>query len=465
MEKERGISVTTSVMQFPYGNAIVNLLDTPGHADFSEDTYRTLTAVDSALMVIDGAKGVESRTIKLLEVCRLRTTPIFTFINKLDRECRDPLDLLDEIEKVLSIEAAPVTWPIGMGKRLRGVYHLRENLVRLFDPDADRHEILDVKDLSDPRLDDVLGSQADELRETLELVQGATRPFDLDAYREGRQTPVYFGSALNDFGVTELLDDFVQWAPAPLPRQTESREVDPAEKPLTGFVFKVQANMDPSHRDRMAFFRICSGTFKKGMKARQVRTGKDVKLSTALIFMAADREHVDQAFPGDIIGIHNHGTVAIGDTFTEGEDLKFIGIPSFAPSLFRRARLADPLRMKALQKGLDQLSEEGATQVFRPILNNDLILGAVGVLQFDVVAHRLEHEYGVRCKFESIAIATCRWVTCEDAKKREEFEKREADRLAHDASGAMVYLAPNLVNLNLTQERWPDVKFSDTREL
>jgi len=466
LEKQRGISVTSSVMQFPYSDCIVNLLDTPGHADFSEDTYRTLTAVDSALMVIDSGKGVEERTIKLIEVCRLRDTPILTFINKLDRDGREPIDLLDEIESVLKISAAPVTWPIGMGRHFAGVYHLYEDRIRLFEPGGGERARLgrDIAGLDNPLLDELLGTRADELRNEIELVRGASHTFSQSDFLAGRQTPVYFGSAINNFGITDLLDDFIRYAPAPLARPTETRVVAPNEEAFTGFAFKIQANTDPAHRDRIAFLRICSGAYRKGMKVKQVRTGKELKLASALTFMAAEREHVEEAFPGDIIGVHNHGTIGIGDTFTEGEDLKFVGIPYFAPSLFRRARLRDPLRTKALQKGLEQLCEEGATQLFRPLINNDLVLGAIGVLQFDVVAHRLQHEYGVEASFEPITVVTARWVIGDDAKKLEEFRRREVDRVAVDASGALVYLAPNMVLLNLTKERWPALQFAETRE-
>ncbi|HGG60977.1 MAG TPA: peptide chain release factor 3 [Gammaproteobacteria bacterium] len=466
MEKERGISVTSSVMQFPYRERIVNLLDTPGHEDFSEDTYRVLTAVDSALMVIDVAKGVEERTIKLMEVCRLRDTPIMTFVNKLDREGREPIELLDEIESVLDIRCAPVTWPIGMGKRLKGVYHLRENRVHLFDPNHDGtiQEGEVIEGLDNPRLDELLGDQAAELREEIELVEGASHAFDLEAYRRGELTPVYFGSALNNFGVSELLNDFVEYAPPPQPRPTASRAVEPDEKDFTAFVFKIQANMDPQHRDRIAFARICSGAFEKGMKLHQVRTGKDVRISDALTFMAASRGHVDKAYPGDIIGLHNHGTIRIGDTFSQGEKLQFTGIPNFAPELFRRARLKDPLKMKALLKGLTQLCEEGATQLFRPLNNNDLILGAVGVLQFDVVAQRLRDEYKVDCAFETVNVNTARWVSSDDPRKLEEFRKKAAQNLAIDHGGDLAYIAPTHVNLQMAQEKWPEITFHATRE-
>jgi peptide chain release factor 3 len=467
LEKERGISVTSSVMQFPYEGRIVNLLDTPGHADFGEDTYRVLTAVDSALMVIDCAKGVEERTIKLMDVCRLRDTPIMTFINKLDREGRAPIELLDEVESVLKIPCAPITWPIGMGSRLKGVYHLVSGEVHVFEPGRNftRQDSTIFSSLDDPRLAARLGADMlRELRDELELVQGASHPFDHAAYLAGKQTPVFFGSAVNNFGVQLLLDFFVEHAPSPKPRATTTRTVDPAEKTFSGFVFKIQANMDPMHRDRVAFLRICSGEFDGGMKALHVRSAKEMKLANALTFMASERDIVDKAYPGDVIGIHNHGTIAIGDTFTQGEALAFTGIPNFAPELFRRARLRDPLKMKQLQKGLAQLSEEGATQFFRPLMSNDLILGAVGVLQFDVVAYRLKDEYGVDCMFENVTVSTARWIRCADERMLAEFRDKNAMNLALDAAGELVYLAPSRVNLQLAQERSPGVTFAATRE-
>jgi peptide chain release factor 3 len=466
LEKQRGISVTSSVMQFPYRDAIVNLLDTPGHEDFSEDTYRVLTAVDSAMMVIDCAKGVEARTIKLMEVCRLRDTPICTFINKLDREGREPIDLLDEIERVLAIRCAPVTWPIGMGKRLKGIYHLLDNAVHLYEAGSSsrRQQTRLIHGLDAPLVDELLGDQADELRDEIELVKGASHEYDHAAYLSGTLTPVFFGSAINNFGVDELLNHFVETAPPPLPRDTTTRKVDPNETAFSGFVFKIQANMDPAHRDRIAFLRICSGSYRKGMKMRHVRIGRDVTISNAVTFMASDRGQVEEAFSGDIIGLHNHGTISIGDTFTQGEDLKFTGIPSFAPELFRRAVLRDPLRMKALQKGLDQLCEEGATQLFRPLKNNDLILGAVGILQFDVVAHRLKDEYSVECQFENVAVATARWIGFRDPAVESRFRDKAFENLAEDQSGALVYIAPTRVNLELAIEKWPDVEFHATRE-
>ncbi|MEJ2534406.1 MAG: peptide chain release factor 3 [Gammaproteobacteria bacterium] len=466
LEQERGISVTSSVMQFHYRDRIVNLLDTPGHADFSEDTYRTLTAVDSALMVIDCAKGVEERTIKLMDVCRMRQTPIFTFINKLDREGREPIELLDEVESVLGIECAPITWPIGMGRRLRGVYHLLDDTVHLYEAGKNyvTQEAEIIQGMDNPRLEERLGSVVDEFREEIELVHGASHTFDREAYLAGRQTPVFFGSAINNFGVTPLLDAFVEHAPPPGPRATTSRTVDSDEEKLTGFVFKIQANMDPAHRDRIAFMRVCSGRFEQGMKLFHVRLGKDIRVPNALTFMAQERGFAEEAWPGDIIGLHNHGTIGIGDSFTEGEALQFTGIPNFAPELFRRAVLRDPLKLKALQKGLTQLSEEGATQFFRPLVGNDLILGAVGVLQFDVVAYRLKHEYNVDAKFENVSVQTARWVRCQDEKMLRRFTDQLQGNLAMDGADQLVYLAPTRVNLQLTEERWPDIRFAPTRE-
>ena len=466
LEKQRGISVTSAVMQFPYRDHIINLLDTPGHEDFSEDTYRTLTAVDSALMVIDSAKGVEDRTIKLMDVCRMRTTPIITFINKLDREGRSPVDLLDEVEAVLKIKCAPMTWPIGMGKRFKGVFHIYEDKVHLFSAThGGRIQTGEmIEGLNNPRLDELIEDMAQELRDEIELVKGASHEFDKAAYLRGELSPVFFGSAINNFGVQELLDLFVDVAPCPQPREAQTRIVEATEDKFSGFVFKIQANMDPMHRDRIAFMRVCSGHYEKGMKMQHVRLGKEVRISNAITFMANEREQIEDAYAGDIIGLHNHGTIRIGDTFTEGENLKFTGIPNFAPELFRRVRIKDPLRVKALQKGLDQLSEEGASQVFRPLQTNDIIVGAVGVLQFDVVAFRLKSEYGVECAFEPVNVVTARWLHSDDPRKLDEIRKKNADNLALDAGENLAYLAPTRVNLELTQERWPDIRFSPTRE-
>ncbi len=466
LEKERGISVTTSVMQFPYRDRVINLLDTPGHEDFSEDTYRTLTAVDSALMVIDSAKGVEARTIKLLEVCRLRDTPILTFVNKLDREGRDPIEILDEIEDVLAIDCAPVTWPIGMGRHFRGVYHLYTDTIHLYTPGGGERVPDDVRiaGIDSEEADRVLGSQAQALRDEIELVRGASHDFDLDAYRSGSMTPVFFGTALGNFGVREMLDAFVEYAPAPRPRATQTREVEPTEEAFTGFVFKIQANMDPKHRDRIAFLRACSGRYRQNMKLRQVRIGKDVRIADALTFMAGDRVAAEEAWPGDIIGLHNHGTIQIGDTFTEGEELKFAGVPNFAPELFRRVRSRDPLRTKQLEKGLRQLAEEGAMQVFRPENRNELIVGAVGTLQFDVVAFRLKDEYKADCIYEPSTVWGARWVEPESRAALEELRRRAGEYLALDAGDCLTYLAPSRANLMLAEERFPKVVFRTTRE-
>ena len=467
LEKQRGISVTSSVMQFEYDDKIINLLDTPGHADFSEDTYRTLTAVDSALMVIDIAKGVEERTIKLMDVCRLRTTPIMTFVNKMDREGRDPIEVMDEVEEVLDILCAPMTWPIGMGKQFRGIYRLYDDTIHLFAgrPGNDEEQDTFIQRLDNPQLDELLGDNASELREELELVRGASNEFDTELYLSGDLTPVFFGSAISNLGVSELIASFAEHAPGPQGRSAESRQVESSEEKFTGFVFKIQANMDPSHHDRIAFMRITSGKFSKGQKLRHVRLQRDMAINNASSFMASKRDATEEAYAGDILGVHNHGTIQIGDTFSEGEALKFTGIPNFAPELFRRVRLQDPLRAKALQKGLIQLSEEGATQVFRPLINNDLILGAVGVLQFDVVAHRLKSEYKVECGFEAVQVATARWLHFPDDKTEQEFRRKNEANLALDGADSLTYVAPNMVNLQLTIERWPDVIFRETREI
>ena len=459
LEKQRGISVTTSVMQFPFNDYMINLLDTPGHADFSEDTYRTLTAVDSALMVIDAAKGVEARTIKLLEVCRLRETPIMTFINKFDRNCREPIELLDEIETVLKIHCAPITWPIGMGQHFKGIYHLYDDTIHL----NDRETVL--KGLDNPQLDELLGADAARLRDDIELVQGASESFDHVAYLAGKQTPVFVGSAINQVGVYEMLRAFSIDAPAPLPRKARQRHVEPDEKKFTACVFKIQANMDPAHHDRIAFARICSGVYRKGMKLFHVRLQKEISVSQVHTFMAGEREQAEEAYVGDIIGLHNHGTIQIGDTFTEGETLQFTGIPYFAPELFRVIQLADPLKSKALHKGLLQLAEEGAVQFFRPLIGSDLIIGAIGSLQFDVVAYRLKHEYGVACRYASTPIKTVRWVTSDDQKQLAQFKDRCQNQLALDPGNCLSFLASSHANLTLTIERWPNLRFSETREL
>ena len=464
LEKQRGISVTSSVMQFPYRECMINLLDTPGHEDFSEDTYRTLTAVDSATMVIDSVNGVEAQTIKLLNVCRMRDTPILTFINKLDREGKEPIDLLDEIESVLGIQCAPMTWPIGMGKRFRGVYHLYDDAIAFFDPKAEKGTAEIIQGLNNPRLDELIGSQADELRMDIELVRGASHAFDAAAYLSGKQTPVFFGSAVNNFGVQSLLDAVVDLSPAPIARPAVTRKVEANETKFSGFVFKIQANMDPKHRDRIAFLRVCSGRFDRGMKVKQVASGKTLSINNAITFMARDRSTADEAWSGDIIGIPNHGTIRLGETFTEGEELRFTGIPSFAPEIFRLARIANPLKIKQLHKGLQQLAEEGATQLFRPLSGTDMILGAVGSLQFDVVAHRLEHEYGVQVIFEHYNCSTARWIVG-DAGELRQLSDRYSANVALDGADDPVYLAPNNVYLNMVKEKYPNLRFLEAREV
>ena len=466
MEQERGISVTTSVMQFPYRERVINLLDTPGHEDFSEDTYRTLTAVDSALMVIDGAKGVEPRTVKLMEVCRLRDTPIVTFINKLDREIRDPIELMDEIEDILQIQCAPINWPIGMGQHFKGIYELAADKIICFAKSQGHHiYAYDViEGLESPEAQAYLGAEYEGFVEEMELVRGASHAFDQGDFEQATVTPVYFGTALGNFGVQQMLNGFVDQAPGPQARGTKDRTVQPEEPKFSGFVFKIQANMDPKHRDRIAFLRVCSGVYRQGMKMRHLRLGKDIKVADAVTFMAGDRVQTEEAFAGDIIGLHNHGTIQIGDAFSEGEQHQFIGIPNFAPELFRRVRVKDPLRSKQLEKGVQQLAEEGATQVFKPLTKNEIVVGAVGVLQFDLVAFRLRDEYRAECIWESTSTFTARWVRCSDEKMLAEFRKKNADNLAIDGGGYLTYLATSRVSLQVIQDRWPDVVFSKTRE-
>jgi peptide chain release factor 3 len=466
IEKQRGISVTSSVMQFEYSGHIVNLLDTPGHEDFSEDTYRVLTAVDAAVMVIDAAKGVEAQTIKLLEVCRLRDTPIITFVNKLDREVRPPIALLEEIESVLKIDCAPVTWPLGMGKSFRGVYHLLNDRLLRFTPGEERRteDAELIAGLDHPELERLYPNEVGELRNDVELVRSASSPFDLECFHAGLQTPVFFGSGINNFGVQEILQALVDWAPPPQPRDARVRMVEPAEPDFSGFVFKIQANMDPRHRDRMAFLRVCSGRYEPGIKVMHVRAGREIKLGNALTFMANERVASSEAVAGDIIGLHNHGQLQIGDTLTSGETLGFKGIPYFAPEIFRSVRARDPFKAKQLQKGLRELGEEGAIQVFDNGSGTSLLLGAVGELQFEVVVHRLQSEYKVDAIYDPANIHTARWLTFPDATLRRNFEQENGLNLAQDVDGNPVYLAPNRHNLDLAMERWPKVGFHATRE-
>jgi len=465
-EKESGISVTSSVMSFSYKDYRINLLDTPGHRDFSEDTYRVLTAADSAIMVIDSVKGVETQTRKLMEVCRMRNTPILTFINKLDREGMAPLDLLNDIERTLKIECAPLTWPIGMGKSFKGAYNLYRKELTLFTPGKERltDDAITIRAIDDPLLDEIIGSQAVELREDLALLEGAAAPFDIQGFLKGEQTPVFFGSAINNFGVQELLDTFVEIAPSPQPRLSATRIVFPDEESFSGFVFKIQANMDPAHHDRIAFLRVCSGRFLRGMRIRHHRIGKDIQVSNPIIFMAQDRASVEEAWPGDIIGIHNHGIIRIGDTFTEKEPLNFVGIPNFAPEHFRRVRLKSPLKRKQLHKGALQLVEEGAVQLFTPLTGNDLIMGAVGVLQFEVTMARLKSEYDVDATYEHMNYSVARWILCDDKKKLSEFERRHHPNMARDSEGNLVYMDESEWTMNYTEQKWPEIQFLKIRE-
>jgi peptide chain release factor 3 len=461
IEKERGISVASSVMQFEYRDCVINLLDTPGHRDFSEDTYRVLTAVDAALMVIDCTKGVESQTIKLLEVCRQRNTPIITFVNKLDREGRHPLEIIDEIEAVLNIHCAPITWPIGMGKRLAGIYDLARGETLLFDPtNPDQRSVTAIKGLDKSMVDERFAGEVSDTQDEISLLKEDGR----DYFLEGELTPVFFGSAMNNFGVIKALEALVDDAPSPRARPAIERSVAPEESNFSAFVFKIQANMDPQHRDRIAFLRVCSGRFSRGMKLLHVRSGKEIRAGQVVSFLSQRRETVEDAWPGDIIGLLNHGSIDIGDTFTVGESLSFTGIPYFAPELFQGVTLRDPLKGKQLQKGLQQLGEEGAIQVFKPIIGNEMILGAVGLLQFEVVAHRLKAEYGVDASTRSLSFYGARWITSSNKKKLLEFERQLAGNLAHDASGSLAFLATSKPNLDLTMERWPDIEFHNVRE-
>ena len=470
VERERGISVTASAMTYEFGGCTFNLLDTPGHEDFSEDTYRTLTAVDSAVMVLDAAKGIESQTRKLFEVCRLRDVPIITFINKLDREARDPFELLDEIEQTLALDVCPASWPIGMGRSFLGTYDLlNDRLIPMKRGEGDKlpeqPEAQACRGLDDPKLDEKLPAAAlAELREQVEMARGLCKEFDIDAYREGHLTPVFFGSALNTFGVRELLEGIAEMAPPPRAHHTAERLVEADENKVSGFVFKIQANMDPKHRDRIAFVRICSGHFRRGMKLRHVRSGTVMTVHNPLLFLAQDRGLAEEAFAGDIIGVPNHGKLRIGDALTEGEELHFRGIPSFAPELLQRVRPQDPMRAKHLGRALEQIAEEGGARVFKPRVGSDWIVGVVGSLQFDVLADRIRTEYGIPVVLEGTGWITARWVEADDDKVLKDFMNKNQGTLADDHTGAPVFLARSDYQLEYTQEDWPDVRFLKTKE-
>ena len=467
IEQQRGISVTTSVMHFEYGGAVFNLLDTPGHEDFSEDTYRTLTAVDSAVMVIDAAKGIEARTRKLFEICRLRDVPIVTFINKMDRESRDPIELLDEIASVLALDVVPMSWPAGSGNQFKGTYDLANDRMMLFDA-AQRERIgesVEYDGIADPRLAASLPAATyEKLAEDVELVRAGYSGFDLESYRAGHLSPVFFGSAYNNFGVKELLDAIAAWAPPPRPQPAEPRAIEPTEPKVTGFVFKVQANMDPNHRDRIAFLRLCSGKFRRGMKLTQMGTGKILSVNSPILFFAREREIVDEAWPGDIIGIPNHGVLRVGDTLTEGEAIKIVGIPNFAPEILRRVRLEDPMKSKQLRRALEDLAEEGVTQVFRRVIGGDHIVGVVGELQLDVLKTRVEAEYNVLIDLEPAPFETARWISAATKADLEEFMSANRGGMSEDRDGSPVFLARNAWELGYIAEKSPKVKFADIRE-
>ena len=462
IEKERGISVVTSVMTFEYGGCVFNLLDTPGHEDFSEDTYRTLTAVDSAIMVIDAAKGIEARTRKLFEVCRMRDIPIVTFINKMDREARSPFDLLDEIEKTLALDTAPVTWPISQGKSFGGTFDLRRNVVRRIDTDD---EPTPVSGPDDANLVSLLPpEEADAWQEEVMLAQEACKPFDLEAFREGHLTPVFFGSALRNFGVRDLIDALAEYAPPPRGQEADKRLVEAGESRMTGFVFKIQANMDPNHRDRIAFMRICSGKLQRGMKVKLVRTGKPMSLNTPQFFFAQDRAIADEAWAGDVVGIPNHGTLRIGDTLTEGEDIVFRGVPSFAPEILRRIKLQDAMKAKKLREALQQMAEEGVVQLFIPQDGSGAIVGVVGALQLDVLKERLSAEYGLPIDYETTRFSICRWITADDHKELDKFIESHLSSMARDLDEAPVFMAANAFNLQYEMDRYKSIRFSDVKD-
>ncbi len=466
IEKQRGISVASSVMQMEYRGHVINLLDTPGHQDFSEDTYRVLTAVDAALMVIDAANGVEPQTLRLIDVCRARNTPIMTFVNKLDREVREPLEILDEIERVLGIPCIPFAWPVGQGKLFHGIYDLRKDHMRVFRPGEHRRS--DDEDII-PGADKALlreryGAEFAKAEQEMELVQIASPEFDQDAFLAGKQTPMFFGSAINNFGVQEVLDALVDVAPAPSSRMAVSREVKPDEPKFSGVVFKIQANMDPQHRDRIAFVRVCSGQFEQGMRFKVRRTGKELRPTSVVTFLSQRRDRVDQAFAGDIIGLITHGGLQLGDTISEGEALQYTGLPFFAPEMFCTVELADPMRSKQLAKGLQELGEEGAIQVFKPVVGGDMMLGAVGQLQFEVVSHRLKTEYSVDVRMAPARYTGARWVSCDNEAELRKFMNHNAQRMVEDAAQTHAFLFTSRFDLEMTQKRWPEIQFHPMRE-
>jgi peptide chain release factor 3 len=467
IEKQRGISVATSVMGFDYKDYKVNILDTPGHKDFAEDTYRTLTAVDSVILVVDCVKGVEDQTRKLMEVCRMRNTPVIVFINKLDREGQDPYDLLEEIEKELNIHTRPLTWPIGIGSDFKGVYNLYEKKLNLFQPDKTKisKEVVEISDLNSAELDEIIGKKsADKLREDAELIEGVYEPFNTDLYLEGYLAPVFFGSAINNFGIQELLDTFVQIAPEPRSRFTEEREVKPDEKNFTGFIFKIHANLDPNHRDRIAFCRIVSGKFERNKFYQHTRLSKKLRFSNPTSFMANDKSVIDEAYPGDVVGLYDNGNFKIGDTLSEGENITFKGIPSFSPEIFKVLENKDPLKTKQLEKGILQLTDEGVAQLFTQQPGNIRIIGTVGELQFDVIQFRLLHEYGASCVFSPLNYQKACWFTCDDKAELERFNVIKRYNIAADKDGRPVFFADSMWSLKMTQDTFPKIQFHFTSE-
>ena len=468
IERQRGISVATSVMGFDYKGVKINILDTPGHEDFAEDTYRTLTAVDSVIIVIDGAKGVETQTRRLMDVCRMRNTPVMVFINKLDRPCKDPFDLLDEVERELQIRVRPLAFPISNGPSFKGVYNLYEHNISLFTSDERQTanaSTVEIDDISSPDLDTLIGDRyAQQLREDVELIEGVYDEYDNEAYLAGKLAPVFFGSAVNNFGVRELLECFIRIAPSPRPSTTETRQIEPQEEKMTGFIFKIHANMDPNHRDRIAFMKICSGVFERNKNYLHAASGKQMKFSSPTAFMAEKKSIIDFAYPGDIVGLHDAGNFKIGDTFTEGEKLKFTGIPSFSPELFRYIENADPMKFKQLAKGVDQLMDEGVAQLFTSSLNGRKIIGTVGQLQFEVIQYRLEHEYGAKCRWEPISIHKACWIESDNAEQLADFKRRKHANMAKDKHDRDVFLADTSYALALAQEKFPDIKFHFTSE-
>tara|TARA_B100000809_G_scaffold243810_1_gene269172 strand:+ start:4175 stop:5770 length:1596 start_codon:yes stop_codon:yes gene_type:complete len=466
IEKQRGISVATSVMAFNYKDVKINILDTPGHKDFAEDTYRTLTAVDSVILVIDCANGVEAQTKKLMEVCRMRKTPVIVFINKMDREGQDPFDLLDEIESNLGIKVRPLSWPIGIGSSFQGVYNMYENHLNLFDSNKTKMErdVVSIKDINDPVLNDQIGDAADELRDDVELLDGVYDKFSTESYNAGELAPVFFGSALNNFGVQELLDTFVKIAPFPRSRETNVKVIEPTDEKFSGFIFKIHANLDPKHRDRIAFLRICSGKFERNKFYQHVRIDKKMRFSNPTSFMAQDKSVIEEAYPGDVIGLYDTGNFKIGDTLTEGEKMEFQGIPSFSPEIFKELVNRDPMKTKQLEKGIQQLTDEGVAQLFIQQPGNRKIVGTVGELQFEVIQYRLEHEYGASAAFEAKNLHKACWMTTDNEAKMEDFIRRKAQNIAKDKDGNYVFLAQTRFLLQSAEGDYPEITFHTTSE-